>query len=896
MQWMSPHALEELPNAPEAIGLPLESVLGLAQQLLRAESAFLYVVDGKQLRLIACSGSHSLPAVLHLGEQLPGQVWESGVSASSNQLWLEAIGTLCAPLQAADSVAGVIGVSYHASNADPASLPLIERCAALALLALEHGAYRDSLRSQAQAHVAAVEHLEVSSAKLKLFELALESANEAILITEVGRDGDIWTDDDARIIYANHAFEQLMGFAASAITQQHPSVLGGAETDLEARRDLRRKVKRGERPEIEVLETRSDGSVIWVELSIVPLLSATGTVTHRISTRRDITQVKRSLLLESDRNHVLELLVGGATLTQTFEALSVLMHNQFPDANALLFLRSEDSLSIAYGTDLNLEAKGVLTGLPLEFGNGSAAFSVWQGVPVVTEDVQSDPVWARLSRFAASQGIRSAWATPIIQNDDAAALGALELHFKTSKRATGADLERFGNIAKLAAAVIERTQLAERLERQSTRDALTGLANRFALEIGLEKSLNDHKERSGTQLALLQIDLDGFRQFNDTLGHAVGDELLVAVAERWLPLLPSKDILARMGGDEFGLIVHHLDNATEAATLSKQLLEAIQRPFELRGLELFLGASIGFAMYPEDGEDAATLIRHANTAMNVVKRQGKNDAQRFRPQMNTAARERLELEVALRRALERDELEVYYQPQVNNAGVVISVEALTYWNHPTQGVVGPSRFIPIAEESGLIVPLGAWVLAKSCAQIYRWRREGLNVSLAVNMNVQQFLRSDFADVVAATLKSTGLEARFLELELTESALMHDLSLAVERLMALRRLGVRVSIDDFGTGYSSLSYLQKLPVNAVKIDRSFVSHLEPNAPGWNMVNLIVMLARHLRLGVVAEGVETSAQFEALRDLAVDRSQGYLFARPTPAALLYPRLRAGYPTTN
>ena len=890
----SPHALEPLPVAPE-VGVQLGHVLHLAKQLLRAENAFLYVVEGKQLVFTASSGPHGLPTTLQAGEQLPGQVWETRTCASSNQLWLEAIGTLCVPLMLDGSVYGVLGVSYHATNADPASLPLLERFADLSTMAVQHGAYRDSLRSQQHEHVAAVQHLEVSSAKLKLFELALSSANEAILITEVGRDGDIWTDADARIIYANSAFERLMGFSPLEIIAQHPSVLGGAETDLEARRNLRRKIKRGETPEIEVFETRSDGSMIWVELSVVPLLSPSGTVTHRISTRRDITEFKRSLLLESDRNRVLELLVGGATLTQTFNALSLLLHNQFPDANALLFLRSDDSLSIAHGTDLNLETKGVLTGLPLEFGNGSAAFSVWQGVPVVTEDVQSDPVWARLSRFAASQGIRSAWATPIIQNDDSAALGALELQFKTSKRATGADLERLSNVAKLAAAVIERTQLAERLERQSTRDGLTGLANRFALELSLEKSLNEYNGR-GTQLALLQIDLDGFRQFNDTLGHAVGDELLVAVAERWLPLLPSKDILARMGGDEFGLIVHHLDNAGEATALSKQLLEAIQRPFELRGLELFLGASIGFAMYPEDGEDAATLIRHANTAMNVVKRQGKNDAQRFRPQMNTAARERLELEVALRRALERDELEVYYQPQVNNAGVVVSVEALTYWNHPTQGVVGPSRFIPIAEESGLIVPLGAWVLAKSCAQIYRWRREGLNVSLAVNMNVQQFLRSDFADVVAATLKATGLEARFLELELTESALMHDLTLAVERLMALRRLGVRVSIDDFGTGYSSLSYLQKLPVNAVKIDRSFVSHLEPNAPGWNMVNLIVMLARHLRLGVVAEGVETSAQFEVLRDLAVDRSQGYLFARPTPAGLLYPRLRAGYPTTN
>jgi diguanylate cyclase (GGDEF)-like protein len=506
--------------------------------------------------------------------------------------------------------------------------------------------------------------------------------------------------------------------------------------------------------------------------------------------------------------------------------------------------------------------------------------------------VQSDPVWARLARLAATLRIRSSWATPITQGDSDTAVGALELHFSDRRRASSADLNRLSAIAKLAAAVIERTRLAERLEQQSMRDSLTGLPNRFALEIGLEQSLLESAKR-GSQLALLQIDLDGFRQFNDTLGHSIGDELLMAVAARWSPLLPSKDLLSRMGGDEFALIAHHLESDLEAMTLARQLLEAMRQPFELHGLELFLGASVGFAMYPEDGEDAVTLIRHADTAMNVVKRHGKNDVQRFRPQMNASAKERLELEVALRRALERDELEVYYQPQVNMAGAVVSLEALTYWNHPKDGVVGPARFIPIAEESGLIIPLGLWVLERSCLQIARWRREGLNVSLAVNVNVQQFLRADFAANVARVLKATNFEPRLLELELTESALMQDLDLAVERLMALRRLGVRVSIDDFGTGYSSLSYLQKLPVSAVKIDRSFVSHLEPNSSGWSMVNLIVMMARHLRLGVVAEGVETAAQFEALGDLAVDRAQGFLFARPTPAEKLYPHLKAGYP---
>jgi diguanylate cyclase (GGDEF)-like protein/PAS domain S-box-containing protein len=868
----------------------LHALMALAMQVLGAQGVAVYAVENGGLRLVSSQGTPTFPAVLASGEAPPGEVLTSGAGVVRNQLWLGHVGTLAAPVREGGALSGVLVVCLEAMNATPAALPILEALGAL--LPEETGAAPSSDLPSSHTSSNTAPSSAADPARLRLFELALDAA-DAVLITEVGRDGAELPAQDWRIVYANHAFGALTGHDAARLIGQNPNLLRGAETDSDTLNALKR--KNGQLRDLEVLETRADGTGLWVELSVVSLSDATGVVTHRVSKRRDITAARRTLLLESDRNHVLELLVAGAKLPETLSALSKLLRNQYPDAEPVMLLCEDGELRLAYAEHADADMRAALSALKLEFGNGSAAFAVWQGVPVVTEDVRSDPVWARLSRFAWRRGVTSAWATPIMQNDADSPLGAIELLFKDRRRASPSDLQRLSAIAKLAAAVIERTQLAERLERQSTRDALTGLPNRFALELSLERSLLDAKTK-GTRLALLQINLDGFRQFNDTLGHAVGDELLVAVAQRWAPLLPSKDFLARMGGDEFGLVVHHLEDPSEAGTLARSLLEAIRQPFELRGVEVFLGASIGYAAYPEDGTDAHTLIRHANTAMNVVKRHGKNDAQRFRTQMNTAARERLELEVALRRALERDELEVYYQTQVNNAGAVVSLEALTYWNHPTQGVVSPSRFIPIAEESGLIVPLGAWVLAKSCSQVQQWRREGINVSLAVNMNVQQFLRSDFADSVAKTLQRTGLEARHLELELTESALMHDLGLAVERLLALRRLGVKVSIDDFGTGYSSLSYLQKLPVNAVKIDRSFVSHLEPNAPGWNMVNLIVMLARHLRLGVVAEGVETPAQFEALRDLAVDRSQGYLFSRPTPAPELIARLRNGTAFTN
>jgi diguanylate cyclase (GGDEF)-like protein/PAS domain S-box-containing protein len=866
----------------------LESIVSLTQFLMRSDSAFIYVVENQSLSLRSSRGTQTFPPRLNRGEALPGLVWQDGTSHVSNQLWGEAIGCLGVPVVQGLELVAVVGATYDASNVHDGQLPGLERLARLVAVALEASALRSELQAQGGARLSAVQDLEVSAGRLRLFELALTNASEAVVITEVTRTGD---ETSARIVFANEAFERTMGYAQNEIIGRSPEVFRGIETDAEVLRSMKRRLVQGEGAEVEVLEYRRDGTPIWVELSVVPITDAAGRVTHRVSWRRDITERKRGALLESDRNRVLELLVSGSPLTVTLAALGELLKNQYPEAEALLFLRREGTLSLAHGNHLDTEQRGALTELALEFGNGSAAFSVWQGVPVVTEDVQSDPVWARLSRLAARLKVRSAWAVPIQQGDDEHAIGALELHFSERRRATSADLERMGAVAKLAAAVVERTRLAERLEEQSSRDSLTGLANRFALELRLESSIAQAVKR-GSRLAVLQIDLDGFRQFNDTLGHAVGDELLIAVSRRWGPLLPSKDLLARMGGDEFGLVIHHLDNELEARTLANGLLKAMSQPFELRGLELFLGASIGLAMYPEDGTDAATLMRHADTAMNVVKRHGKNAVERFRPQMNVAAKERLELEVALRRSLERGELEVYYQPQVNSNGQIVSLEALTYWNHPRDGVVGPARFIPIAEESGLIIPLGAWVLERSCLQIARWRRDGINVSLAVNVNVQQFLRADFADTVARILKATNFDPRYLELELTESALMQDLDLAVQRLLALRQLGVKVSIDDFGTGYSSLSYLQKLPVNAVKIDRSFVSHLEPNASGWSLVQLIVMLARHLRLGVVAEGVETQAQFEVLRDMAVDRAQGFLFARPTPADEIFPKLRLNY----
>ena len=421
------------------------------------------------------------------------------------------------------------------------------------------------------------------------------------------------------------------------------------------------------------------------------------------------------------------------------------------------------------------------------------------------------------------------------------------------------------------------------LQHMATHDVLTGLPNRVLLADRLEQAIAQ-ADRSGRPFAVLMVDLDRFKSINDSLGHEAGDELLRTVAQRLRAALRKVDTLARIGGDEFVVVLSEIAGPHDVETVISNVLGEISRPLELASIEVRTSPSIGVSLYPDDGADSQTLLKHADAAMYHAKKMGRNTFQFFAPDMNAFTRERLELECALRNAVSRGEFVLHYQPKVSfGSGHIVSVEALVRWNHPRRGLLPPADFIPIAEETGLILPMGAWVLNEACRQLHEWHTAGLShLRMAVNLSAQQFREKNLLEVVRAALASAHLEPRFLELELTETAVMQDAGHSAAVLRSLSELGVRLSVDDFGTGYSSLSYLQRFPLNKVKIDRSFVREIARSHGDSEIVRAIVSLAHSLRLAVIAEGVETAEQLDFLDRIGCDQYQGYFCSPPVPAA--------------
>jgi len=435
------------------------------------------------------------------------------------------------------------------------------------------------------------------------------------------------------------------------------------------------------------------------------------------------------------------------------------------------------------------------------------------------------------------------------------------------------------------------------LRHASQHDALTGLPNRSSLANQAEQSIRE-ANRKDSQLAVLVLNVDRLKPINDTLGHHVGDALLLELAQRLRGVLRRKDTLARLAGDEFTILATDLRSARDAEAIAHKVVEALQQPFNVAGVELHPSVSIGISTYPLDGESFEVLLRSANTAMRYTKDGVRGSYRFYASEMSRLRDDHLTLENDLRRALELNQLELHYQPKVDIAsGRVRSAEALIRWRHPTRGLVPPNSFIPAAEDSGLIVPIGEWVLRQACRQMRAWFDSGLPpIRVAVNLSAKQFRQADLTAVVKSALEEVDLEPGFLELELTESAVMLDPEKSAATLMSLTTMGVHISIDDFGTGYSSLSYLRRFPLDKLKIDRSFIRELMINPDDVSIVRAIISLAHSLRLRVVAEGVENAEQLAFLAELGCDQYQGYYCSPAVPAdafAALITRMRAETP---
>jgi diguanylate cyclase (GGDEF)-like protein/PAS domain S-box-containing protein len=430
--------------------------------------------------------------------------------------------------------------------------------------------------------------------------------------------------------------------------------------------------------------------------------------------------------------------------------------------------------------------------------------------------------------------------------------------------------------------ISDRKRAEEQIEFHAYHDVLTHLPNRKLFTDRLGQSIT-HARRSGKPLAVMFVDLDHFKSINDTLGHTGGDELLLEMSRRLLACTRDDDTVARLGGDEFTIILSDLRHPEDAATVAEKILATVQQPMTIGGMTVEVSASIGIAIYPTDGADIDSMLRNADSAMYRAKESGRNNYQLCTDDLKRRATERLSLESRLRRAVQEDQLTLHYQPHISLvSGRIIGAEALVRWNDPERGLIHPSAFVPLAEESRLILPIGEWVLRSACKQMREWQNRGLGLErVSVNLSARQLQQQDLVDVVRSVLVETGIAGSALELEITETTAMQNAEMTVDVLNGLRDIGVAISIDDFGTGYSSLNYLKRFPISTVKIDGAFIRDVAVSESDAAIVSAVIGIARSLHLQVIAEGVETEEQLAFLRRGRCDAAQGYLFSRPVSA---------------
>jgi len=579
---------------------------------------------------------------------------------------------------------------------------------------------------------------------------------------------------------------------------------------------------------------------------------------------------------EKNRSYVLELIGSHKALEQVLDSIVAMVELDDPETFCLILTIRDGRFHQGASRKFPEQFASLFDGMPIESAATCFAAAARGSQPMHVNDLAKSPLWAGHADRLSGLGIACSRSAPILSSV-AEVLGTITC-FRKTPFSDQSDGSMFENAGRLASVAIEHLSLYEQLSYRAQHDILTGLPNRMLFHDRLRQSIV-RAEQAGTKLWVLWLDLDGFKYVNDTLGHKAGDALLKEVAARISRCLRQEDTVARIGGDEFTVILESGEEFDVEAVIRK-LIAVIGRPVTFEDQEAFVTASVGVSIYPDDSREASELIRNADIAMYHVKRQGKNAHNFFVPEMATRESKRIEIESHLRNALANQEFELYYQPQVRLDGGLTGFEALLRWTNPKIGTVSPSRFIPIAEATGLIIPIGQWVLEEACRQLAEWTAAGFQgFRMAVNVSTFQFARADFAASVAHLLAVMRIEPRRFELELTETAIMKDIARSSAQLRKLRESGVTIAIDDFGTGYSSLSYLQRLPVDAIKIDQSFVRSLgiSPSS-SLPMVQAIANLAHDLNLLVVAEGVETEEQLGYLRTVGCDLAQGYLFDEP------------------
>ncbi len=691
---------------------------------------------------------------------------------------------------------------------------------------------------------------------------------------------------DATLTFANRAFIEFFGFEGELVNVSIADLRPAAERAhvldrLAAFSALRTVTTHVDR------EVALDGTLRWYEWTDRAFVDGDGNVLEIQSVGHDVTQQRRATEFTTRQTEILEKVARGVPLPETLRTIAAALEAHFPRFSCAIMLLDDDGETMRIGGAPSLPPRflDALERMRVSAGSGSSGAAAFLRQPVYVGDIATDDRWVDHREDAEAHGLHASWSVPIIASDGGAVLGTLDVFGAEPRLPDEEHQQIFFLLAQLASVAIERKAFEERLAHQSMHDPLTGLPNRLLFTDRLGQAIA-RCQRTKSKVGVAFIDLDRFKNVNDSLGHDAGDELLVEVARKLLSVIRPGDTVARFGGDEFAILCEdlHADTARELTLeIAQRLLSNVVRPMVVRGAEMFVGASAGIALATSGDERPEDLLRDADVALNHAKEAGRGRVEVFDDTMRARAVTVHATENALHRAIERGELRLFFQPVVNLSDArCVGAEALLRWQHPDRGLIGPSEFIPLAEETGLVVQMGWWVLEEAARNAARWQLEQKEpFQVSINLSARQLVQPGLAERVAEVITQTGVEPGNLCFEITESVLMDDTETVIDVIARVRALGVQFAIDDFGTGYSSLGYLKRFPVDVVKIDRSFVSGLGADPGDAAIVSAVVGLAHALDLRVTAEGVESEEQLLALIEHGCDEAQGYFFSPPQPA---------------
>jgi diguanylate cyclase (GGDEF)-like protein/PAS domain S-box-containing protein len=699
--------------------------------------------------------------------------------------------------------------------------------------------------------------------RVALLSLVADRTNRAVVVA----------DRDLKILYSNAAFAGIFGYSLEEAKGRHAiELLVGPHTDRKTLARIRRAVNEDRLGEEEILAYDRNGDEIWISAQIQAFRNRQAQVKYVFAL---LTDTSEGVQLRSLQQLITTALADEKPITEIADQLCRRVEQIAPDVvSSLLHVDANGLLHPLGGPSLPDDYSQALDGVPIGPEVGSCGTAAHFGTPVLSMDIDADPRWQPYKSRPLEIGLRACWSTPI-KGKDGRVIGTFAFYFRECRPPSGWHQRIVDACVHLSAIAIERQEARAQIARLAYYDTLTGLPNRARLRHLISEAIKSCPE--GKHVALAFLDLDNFKDVNDTFGHAAGDELLVEFAQRLRAQIQPGDMLGRLGGDEFVIVMPDRD-ADQAALAASRITGALAKPLQIGARQLSVSASVGISLYPENAADIDTLIQQADAAMYNAKRAGRSTYRFFSAEMNRLREQRLEYGAALRRAVASDGLALHYQPQIRTAdGAIHGIEALARWHDPVLGEVPPAKFIPLAEESGLIEQIGLWSIREACGQMAAWRRWGLDIPcVSVNLSPTNFQNPNLAASVAGILENHALPPHVLMLEITENVILNERSAAIETMNAIRELGVGLSLDDFGTGYSSLSRLAQLPIRELKIDRGFVQALENDESARAIVTAVVRVGQSLQLTVVAEGVETERQRKLLAELGCDVVQGFLYA--------------------